>query len=165
MNLLSSCKISTSMTDVAGIYAPICWHKIGEPYSIGGVEQLIGASIGVALIPEDGTSADELLRLADLAMYEAKSAGRNCYCFFSPRMNQIAQLNAGVESDLREALNSDQLFLEYQPIVDTTNWQLCRAWKHWSAGSIRCAGGLVPADFIRVANDSRPDRPHWPMGD
>lgn len=127
--------------------------RIGEPYSIGGVEQLIGASIGIALIPEDGTSADELLRLADLAMYEAKSSGRNCYCFFSPRMNQIAQLNAGVEADLREALNKDQLFLEYQPIVDTGSGQyvgleaLVR-WQH----PVR--GRLVPSDFIKVANDS-----------
>ncbi len=127
--------------------------KIGEPYSIGGVEQLIGASIGVALIPEDGTSADELLRLADLAMYEAKSAGRNCFCFFSPRMNQIAQLNAGVESDLREALNQDQLFLEYQPIVDTSNGEYVglEALVRWNH-PVR--GRLVPADFIRVANDS-----------
>jgi diguanylate cyclase (GGDEF)-like protein/PAS domain S-box-containing protein len=127
--------------------------KIGEPYSIGGVEQLIGASIGIALIPEDGTTADELLRLADLAMYEAKSAGRNCFCFFSPRMNQVAQLNAGVENDLREALNNDQLFLEYQPIVDTTNGnyvglEALVRWNH----PVR--GRLVPADFIRVANDS-----------
>ena len=127
--------------------------RIGEPYSIGGVEQLIGASIGIALIPEDGTSADELLRLADLAMYEAKSAGRNRFCFFSPRMNQIAQLNAGVESDLREALNNDQLFLEYQPIVDiaTGNYVGLEALLRWQH-PVR--GRLVPADFIRVANDS-----------
>lgn len=127
--------------------------RIGEPYSIGGVEQLIGASIGVALIPEDGTSADELLRLADLAMYEAKSSGRNRFCFFSPRMNQIAQLNAGIESDLREALSNNQLFLEYQPIVDTANGsyvglEALVRWNH----PVR--GRLVPADFIRVANDS-----------
>ena len=127
--------------------------KIGEPYSIGGVEQLIGASIGVASIPEDGTSADELLRLADLAMYEAKAAGRNGFCFFTPRLNQVAQLNAGVESDLREALNRDQLFLEYQPIVDVTNGnyvglEALIRWQH----PVR--GRLVPTDFIRVANDS-----------
>jgi diguanylate cyclase (GGDEF)-like protein/PAS domain S-box-containing protein len=138
--------------DVAAITAKLL-ARIGEPYSIGGVEQLIGASIGIALIPEDGTSADELLRLADLAMYEAKSSGRNCYCFFSPRMNQIAQLNAGVEADLRDALNKDQLFLEYQPIVDTASGKyvgleaLVR-WQH----PVR--GRLVPSDFIRVANDS-----------
>lgn len=127
--------------------------QIGRPYLIGGVDQLIGASIGVAMIPEDGRSADELLRLADLAMYEAKSAGRNCTCFFSPRMNQVAQLNAGVEADLREALRSDQFFLEYQPIVDTaTNeyvgLEALVRWEHPTRGR------LVPADFIRVANDS-----------
>ena len=127
--------------------------RIGEPYSVGGVEQLIGASIGIALIPEDGTSADELLRLADLAMYEAKASGRNRFCFFSPRMNQIAQLNAGVESDLREALNNEQLFLEYQPIVDiaTGNYVGLEALLRWQH-PVR--GRLVPADFIRVANDS-----------
>jgi diguanylate cyclase (GGDEF)-like protein/PAS domain S-box-containing protein len=127
--------------------------RIGEPYSIGGVEQLIGASIGIALIPEDGSSGDELLRLADLAMYEAKSSGRNRFCFFSPRMNQVAQLNAGVESDLREALNDDQLFLEYQPIVDiaTGSYVGLEALLRWQH-PVR--GRLVPADFIRVANDS-----------
>ncbi|MFN3619996.1 putative bifunctional diguanylate cyclase/phosphodiesterase [Sphingorhabdus sp.] len=136
--------------------AAICTRllaKIGEPYTIGGVEQLIGASIGVALIPEDGTSPDELLRLADLAMYEAKSSGRNCFCFFSPQMNHIAQMNAGIEADLREALTNEQLFLEYQPIVDTNTGdyvglEALVRWNH----PVR--GRLVPAEFIRVANDS-----------
>jgi len=127
--------------------------KIGQPYAIGGVEQLIGASIGVALIPEDGTSPDELLRLADLAMYDAKSSGRNCFCFFSPQMNHIAQMNAGIEADLRDALNNDQLFLEYQPIVDTNTGhyvglEALVRWNH------PMRGRLAPADFIKVANDS-----------
>jgi len=127
--------------------------KIGEPYMIGGVEQLIGASIGIALIPEDGTSPDELLRLADLAMYEAKSSGRNCFCFFSPHMNHIAQMNAGIESDLRDALNSDQLFLEYQPIVDTASGHYVglEALVRWNHPVRGC---LYPCDFIKVADDS-----------
>ena len=144
-----------NLDDNSGV-AAICTRllaKIGEPYTIGGVEQLIGASIGVAMIPEDGTSPDELLRLADLAMYEAKSSGRNCFCFFSPQMNHIAQMNAGIEADLREALNNDQLFLEYQPIVDTNTGayvglEALVRWNH----PVR--GRLVPADFIKVANDS-----------
>ncbi len=127
--------------------------QIGRPYIIDGVEQLIGVSIGVALIPEDSRSADELLRLADLAMYEAKAQGRNCHCFFSPQLNQIAQFNAGVEADLRAALVNEQFFLEYQPIVDTKTGQyvgleaLIR-WNH------PLRGRLLPTDFIRVANDS-----------
>ena len=139
-------------TDVAGLCADLL-AEIGLPYSISGIDQLIGASIGVALIPEDGTSGDELLRLADLAMYEAKSTGRNCFCFFTPRLNQVAQLNAGVESDLRDALLNDQLFLEYQPIVDAVsgNYVGLEALIRWQH-PVR--GRLVPADFIRIANDS-----------
>jgi diguanylate cyclase (GGDEF)-like protein/PAS domain S-box-containing protein len=128
-------------------------NHIGLPYTIDDVDQLIGASIGVALIPEDGTSADELLRLADLAMYEAKSTGRNCHCFFSPRLNQIAQFNASVESDLRVALEQQQFMLEYQPIVDTLSneyvgLEALLRWQH----PVR--GRLMPVDFIKVANDS-----------
>ncbi len=128
-------------------------RQIAVPYSIGGVDQLIGCSIGVALIPEDGSSADELLRLADLAMYEAKSTGRNCHCFFSPRLNQVAQLNATVEADLREALEREQFVLEYQPIVDTATHQYVglEALLRWNH-PVR--GRLMPSDFIRVANDS-----------
>lgn len=127
--------------------------NIALPFIIDGVEQLIGVSIGVALIPEDGRSADELLRLADLAMYEAKAQGRNCHCFFSPSLNQIAQFNAGVEMDLRSGLNHNQFFLEYQPIVNTktgdyVGLEALIRWNHPTRGR------LLPTDFIRVANDS-----------
>jgi diguanylate cyclase (GGDEF)-like protein/PAS domain S-box-containing protein len=126
---------------------------IGQPFIIDGIEQLIGVSIGIALIPEDNQSADELLRLADLAMYEAKAQGRNRHCFFSTSLNQIAQFNADVETDLRIGLNENQFFLEYQPIVDTKTGQyvgleaLIR-WNH----PVR--GRLMPSEFLRVANDS-----------
>jgi diguanylate cyclase (GGDEF)-like protein/PAS domain S-box-containing protein len=128
-------------------------RQIAVPYSIGGVDQLIGCSIGVALIPEDGSSADELLRLSDLAMYEAKATGRNCHCFFSPRLNQVAQLNATVETDLRDALEREQFVLEYQPIVDiaTSAYVGLEALLRWNH-PVR--GRLMPSDFIRVANDS-----------
>lgn len=133
-----------------------CLHllgQIGRPYAIGDSDQLIGASIGIALIPDDSDSADELLRLADLAMYEAKSSGRNTHCFFSPKLNQIAQFNAGVEADLRAALERDEFVLEYQPIVDATTTEITGLeallrWQH----PVR--GRLMPAEFLRVANDS-----------
>jgi diguanylate cyclase (GGDEF)-like protein/PAS domain S-box-containing protein len=127
--------------------------SIGKVYSIGGSQQLIGASIGVAMVPENGASADELLRLADLAMYEAKARGRNCHCFYSQDLNHIAQLNAGIEADLRIAIEENQLFLEYQPIIDAATSAYCGLealvrWQH----PVR--GRLMPNDFIRVANDS-----------
>jgi len=126
---------------------------INEPYSISGVEQVIGASIGVSLIPNDGNEYEELLRLADLAMYDAKANGRNCYRFFSEGMNQIAQADAALEYQLREALNADQFALEYQPIVDAQSLKyvgleaLIR-WDHPTRGR------LLPAQFIRVADDT-----------
>jgi diguanylate cyclase (GGDEF)-like protein/PAS domain S-box-containing protein len=127
--------------------------QIGKPYSIDESQQLIGASIGVALVPSDGETSDELLRLADLAMYEAKSRGRNCHCFFSQELNQIAQFNAGVEADLRVALEESQFFLEYQPIVDATTseysgLEALLRWHH----PVR--GRLMPNEFLRIANDS-----------
>jgi diguanylate cyclase (GGDEF)-like protein/PAS domain S-box-containing protein len=140
------------IADISGFCVKLLKH-IGLPFEIGGIEQLIGASIGVALLPDDGNSADELLRLADLAMYEAKANGRNCHCYFSPKLNQIAQMNAAVEVDLRDALEKDQLFLEYQPIADTASGQFVGLealvrWQH----PVR--GRLMPNDFIRIANDS-----------
>ena len=127
--------------------------ELGRSYDVDGADQMIGASIGVAFIPEDGSSADELLRLADLAMYEAKSAGRNCFRLFSPRLNLVAQQNAGVEADLREALEHDQFFLEYQPIVDTVSLQYSglEALVRWNHPT---RGRLVPGEFMPVANDS-----------
>jgi diguanylate cyclase (GGDEF)-like protein/PAS domain S-box-containing protein len=141
-----------SAEDVSGK----CLHllaQISKNYAIGDSDQRIGASIGVAIIPDDSNSPDELLRLADLAMYEAKANGRNCHCFFSPKLNQIAQFNAGVEADLRIAIENDELFLEYQPIVDAQNGaytglEALLRWQH----PIR--GRLMPSDFMRVANDS-----------
>lgn len=133
-----------------------CLHllsQIGKPFAIGDSDQLIGASIGIAMLPDDSNSPDELLRLADLAMYEAKSSGRNCHCFFSPKLNHIAQFNAGVEADLRRALENDELFLEYQPIVDAnssdfTGLEALLRWQHPTRGR------LMPSEFMRVANDS-----------
>ena len=133
-----------------------CHHllgQIGKAYAIGDADQLIGASVGVAMIPDDGNSPDELLRLADLAMYEAKSSGRNRHCFFSPKLNQIAQFNADVEADLRRAIDNDELFLEYQPIVEAQNGayaglEALLRWQHPTRGR------LMPNDFMRIANDS-----------
>ena len=127
--------------------------QISLPYRIDDSEQLIGASIGVAMIPNDGISSDELLRVADLAMYEAKANGRNGFCFFSSELNRIAQQNAEVEADLRDALDTDQFVLEYQPIIDAVTNEYCglEALLRWNH-PVR--GRLMPNEFIKVANDS-----------
>lgn len=126
---------------------------INEPYSISGIEQVIGASIGVSLIPNDGDEYEELLRLADLAMYDAKANGRNCHRFFSEGMNQIAQADASLEIELRDALSQDQFALEYQPIVDakTLEYVGLEALLRWDHPT---RGRLLPVQFIRVADDT-----------
>ncbi len=126
---------------------------INEPYSISGIEQVIGASIGVSLIPADGNEYEELLRLADLAMYDAKANGRNCYRFFSEGMNQIAQADASLEIELRDALSQQQFALEYQPIVDakTLDYVGLEALIRWDHPT---RGRLLPVQFIRVADDT-----------
>ena len=136
-----------------GIKCEKLLSEIGQTYVIDGVEQIIGCSIGVALIPGDSDDPDELLRLSDLAMYEAKSQGRNCYRYFSPRLNQIAQSTARLEHDLRAALDGEEFCLEYQPIVDTATKRISALeallrWDHPEKGR------LMPADFLKVANDS-----------
>ncbi|MBF6602196.1 MAG: EAL domain-containing protein [Sphingorhabdus sp.] len=126
---------------------------INEPYSVSGVSQVIGASIGVSLIPSDGNDYEELLRLADLAMYDAKANGRNCHRFFSEGMNQIAQADAALEIELRNALSQNQFELEYQPIVEakTLNYVGLEALIRWDHPT---RGRLLPLQFIRVAEDT-----------
>lgn len=126
---------------------------INEPYSISGVDQVIGASIGVSLIPGDGDEYEELLRMADLAMYDAKANGRNCHRFFSEGMNQIAQANAALENELRDGISQKQFALEYQPIVDakTLEYSGLEALIRWDHPT---KGRLLPADFIQVADDT-----------
>ncbi|WP_187336327.1 EAL domain-containing response regulator [Novosphingopyxis iocasae] len=128
-------------------------RDINRPYEINGVEQVVGASIGIALIPGDGDDADELLRLADLAMYDAKGRGRNGYCFFSPELNQVAQANARTEIELREAIAAGQFELEFQPVVEIADrnpvgMEALIRWNHPTRGR------LLPKDFLPVASDS-----------
>jgi|TARA_R100001244_G_scaffold20643_8_gene21636 diguanylate cyclase (GGDEF)-like protein/PAS domain S-box-containing protein len=126
---------------------------INEPYAISGVGQTISASIGVSLIPSDGDEYEEVLRMADLAMYDAKANGRNCHRFFSEDMNEIAQADAALENELRDAFNDNQFALEYQPIVDakTLDYVGLEALIRWDHPR---RGRLLPIQFIRVADES-----------
>ena len=95
----------------------------------------IGASIGVALFPDDGDNADELLKNADLALYQAKSEGRGRHHFFQEDLHRAAQERRTLETDLRGALAEGQLEVHYQPLVD-----ICG---HASPASRRCCAGVT----------------------
>jgi EAL domain-containing protein (putative c-di-GMP-specific phosphodiesterase class I) len=106
-------------------------------------------SIGIVVFSDHALPADELLKRADLAMYEAKAAGRNTYCFFEPRMQEAAMARLRLESDLRQALAREAMCVYYQPVVNrdgrTTGVEALVRWP-------RLDGDMVsPADFIPVA--------------
>jgi diguanylate cyclase (GGDEF)-like protein len=125
-----------------------------QPYELGGGvgrSLSLTASIGVAAGLRD--SADELLRDADLALYEAKDAGRDRYVLFESDMQTIAQDRLTLELDLGEALDAQELFLQYQPTFDlrtetVVGVEALLRWRHPTRGV------LVPDEFIPVAEES-----------
>ncbi|MFC6478945.1 putative bifunctional diguanylate cyclase/phosphodiesterase [Pseudomonas asuensis] len=124
-----------------------------EPVQIGDQEVIIGSSIGIVCAPQDGHRTDELLRLGDIALYEAKAAGRNTWQFYSEEMNTRILARRRVESDLKLALQRDELRLEFQPRFDTAQKRMVGAealvrWEHPSRGY------LSPYHFITVAEET-----------
>jgi diguanylate cyclase len=117
---------------------------------VKGHDVTVGASVGIAIAPDDTDSAAELLTFADLAMYSAKQAGKSRCTFFDQRIRQVILERAGIESDLRRALDGDELLLHFQPKVDTHTLQLAGVealvrWQHPQRGL------LLPAAFIDTA--------------
>ena len=126
---------------------------ISKPFDIDGNEVNIATSIGIALAPEHATSSDSLMKMADLALYRAKSAGRNRHCFFDPEMSLAASARHELESELRRAIQNNELELHYQPIVDTQTLRICGAealirWRHPTKGVI------LPDQFIPLAEET-----------
>jgi diguanylate cyclase (GGDEF)-like protein len=122
-----------------------------EPYQIEGHQIVIGISIGIALVPEHGTSQVELLKSADLALYRAKS-GRLGFQFYEAEMDSEARLRHELEVDLREAAAKNQFVLHYQTIVDVQSRRVCGAealvrWNHPKRGL------LGPDRFIPIAEE------------
>lgn len=125
---------------------------IGRTYIIDGQLLTIGASVGVALAPQDGTDADRLLKQADLALYRAKLDGRGTYRFFEPEMDVRMQARRRLELDIRQALARREFLLHYQPQLNLENQRLtgCEAllrWKHPERGTV------PPSEFIPLAEE------------
>jgi len=119
----------------------------------GGISVYTGASIGIALYPQDGQTSNELLRNADAAMYKAKENGKGCYRFYSRDIGEGIERRLLVESRLRQAMEEDGLAVMYQPQVDLASGRvvgieaLCR----WHDGEW---GDVPPSHFIAIAEDS-----------
>jgi diguanylate cyclase (GGDEF)-like protein len=139
--------------DTAGTLAAKIIALVAEPFSVGGIDVGIGASIGIALSPEHGTHADDLLKKADLALYHAKAAGRNRYAIFESALGQAAVEKHTLENEMRRALTRKEFEVHFQPIVDTQTLKIRSAealirWRHPERG-------LIPPDqFIPLAEES-----------
>jgi len=128
-------------------------QALHQPFPIDGHELSIGASIGIALYPDDGDSVDKLLRSADSALYAAKAAGKHTWRFFSAAMDEQAQHRLVLEAGLHRALDRGELRMVYQPIVDLGSGHLIgyEALMRWNSPEL---GEVLPAQFIPVAEET-----------
>jgi diguanylate cyclase (GGDEF)-like protein/PAS domain S-box-containing protein len=128
-------------------------HSLSRPFEVRDREIFVGASIGISVSPDDGSDTDTLLAAADVAMYHAKGRGGNAYEFFSPEMNATSTRRLQLETDLRHALERDQLVLHYQPLRDSRTGRVSavEALIRW----IKDDGERVrPDEFIPVAEET-----------
>jgi len=126
---------------------------LAEPYHVGGRRAEVSASIGIALYPHDATSAEALLKQADLALYRAKHQGRCGYCLFEPAMDCKLRERLELEQDLHRALENRELHLHYQPVFDSQHMELVGyeallRWQHQRRGNV------PPSEFIPLAEES-----------
>ena len=122
-------------------------------FLIDGHSFSVGVSIGIAISPDDHQQADQLMRYADMALYEAKRNGRNRYEYFHPELDAAARRRRSMEMDLRTALHLGQLQLYYQPIVDNgsnqiSGYEALMRWQHPGNGLV------MPLDFIPIAEET-----------
>ena len=126
---------------------------VAAPCDLDGHHVNIGTSVGIALAPEHGTDVDQLVKNADLALYKAKSEGRDAYRIFEDAMGVEVRMRRAHQIDLRNALSNDEFELYYQPIVDiparqTASIEALIRWHHPQRG-------IIPqADFIPLAEES-----------
>ncbi|WP_295850738.1 EAL domain-containing protein [uncultured Xylophilus sp.] len=125
---------------------------LNHPYLLDGYQHHSTPSLGIAVFDGQIRSVDELLKRADLAMYQAKAAGRNTLCFFHPEMQQAVIRRSALEADLRTALDNAELVLYYQPVVDhqaqLTGAEALLRWRHPQRGMVS------PGEFIPLAEQT-----------
>ncbi|MFN8091233.1 MAG: EAL domain-containing protein [Vicinamibacteria bacterium] len=143
---------SLARADDAALIARALIDRLDRPCSVEDQEIALGASVGIAVYPEDGTDADTLLRNADLAMYRAKQEGRNTYRFFTAEMSERALERMLLLDSLRVALDRDEFELVYLPVFRAgggpTALEALLRWRHPKLGLV------APAAFIAQAEES-----------
>src|ERR1051326_3670640 len=128
-------------------------EALKAPFELLGHEVRAGVSIGISLAPNDATEQEQLLKNADMALYEAKDGGRATYCFYEPELDKRLKVRQELEVDLRTALVNGEFELHYQPILNlatdrVTGCEALLRWRHPRRGLI------APGTFIPVAEES-----------
>lgn len=126
--------------------------RLRQPFRIGLIEVYTGCSLGIALAPQHGNDRESVIRNADTAMYTAKENGRGKFCVFSPEMNQLVFEYLWLDTNLRKALDNDQLLIHYQPKI---TWRgevrSLEALVRWQSPE---RGLIPPMEFISYAEES-----------
>ena len=140
-----------SGTDVA--LAERVAEAFASPFVFHGHNIRVTASVGIAVAPDNGLNADELMRHADIALYQAKNTGRDRSVVFTPQMAHEVEHRRSIELDLREALESNTLQLNYQPVISCRTGTISGVeallrWQH------PVHGDIPPSDFIPIAESS-----------
>ncbi len=128
-------------------------EAVGAPYEFNGNRVIIGTSIGIAIVPDDGADVDEIIKNADMALYRSKADGRGRYQFFELEMNARMQARRTLDLDLRTALAEGEFRLFYQPLIDIATRAVCGfeallRWQHPERGMVS------PADFMPLAEET-----------
>jgi len=128
--------------------------SLQQPFYLRGKEVYINVSIGISVFPVDSKDINTLIKNADMAMYEVKSAGKNGYTFYTARLEHAAAEKISIESGLRKALKNDELEMYYQPQINTNTRQIVGVeallrWNHPQFGMVQ------PGYFIEQAEESR----------
>ena len=147
--LIQNGDVRASATQLAEVLV----RELGQPLVVEGRQVFLGTSIGITLFPEDASGATSLMKNGDIAMYQAKVAGKNCYRFYSRAMDQAVERRVHMEQELRGAWERGELSLAYQPIYRVQDQRIVGAeallrWQHPEMGAV------APSVFIDVAEQS-----------
>lgn len=128
-------------------------QMVSQPYSIDGSRAIIGTSIGIAIAPYDGVDQEDLARSVDLALYAAKGGGRGQFRFYSSDLKDGVNRRREIEEDLRDAIQTEELQLHYQPIVHLGEKRVScfEALMRWNNPK---RGPVSPAEFIPIAEET-----------
>jgi diguanylate cyclase (GGDEF)-like protein len=142
-------------TELPADPSALAWRlieAISEPFDVHGHHVVVGASIGIAVAPNDGSDPDQLMKNADIALYHAKEDGRGAYRFFEPEMDARVKAKRALELDLRRALARGEFEVFYQPIVklasnEISGFEALLRWRHPERGMV------PPSEFIPLAEE------------